>query len=1161
MSINSTNGLVLWTPAAGDVGSRHVAVTASDNRGAATTQSFDLLVVAANTNQPPTITSRPRGSIRVGTLYQYAIQATDPNNDPLTYQLVTAPAGMTVDTSGLVSWTPSIAQLGTNAVNLQVSDGHGGIVGQQFSVMVLTQFTNQPPNITSTPRFAGTVGQLYAYNLVGTDPGNDPLVWAFDTAPVGMSIDPQLGTVRWAPTLAQLGTNLVVIRAADGQGGFATQSYSMIVRAVNLPPLITSVLPTKAATNQVYTYAVIADDPEGERLTYSLTNSPANMVVDATNGVIQWTPTVSQRGTNTVTVQAGDPQGAVAAQTYQVVVSDTAENHYPVITSTPSFAATVNVPYRYQITATDADGELLRFLLLTAPPGMTINTNAGLVQWTPALSQLGVNQVAVAAIDPNGAGGSQSFTITVALANASPTITSVPNQFILAGQLYRYDVPASDPDGDPLTYSLTGPPGMSIDPLGRVSWTTTIANAGTNRIAITVSDNHGASITQTYDLLVFADTQAPVVHIGHADDRLPVGTILDINAVATDNIGVSSLVVTIGGTPIPLDSNGHAEIILNQVGVFPIVARATDAAGNVGQDGFNLTVFQGIVDPNAPVVQITTPTDEAVITAPTNVIGTATDANLFNYKLEVRPQSGGSFTEIARGTNSVSNGVLGKLDPSTLANDSYVLRLTATDTGGLSSSIENIFSVAGELKVGNFRLSFTDLSIPVSGVPITVGRTYDSLNASQSGEFGFGWRLEFREANLPNSLPPRTPDEIDFGIYANFTERTRVFVTLPGGRREGFTFQPRRMSGFAGSVFGYHKPAFAPDAGVKSSLTVPDGLNIVLQQDANGNWNAVDGNGGTTVYNPDDPALGGVYSLTTKEGLAYQINAETRQVTQVVDVNGNTLTFTDTAVIHSSGQRVNIGRDPQGRITSITDPMGKVIRYVYDSSGDLISVTDRETNVTQFVYSPNRLHYLQQIIDPLGRTGVRTEYDVQGRLVNLVDATGNAVQLLHDPNNSTERVVDALGHTNAFVYDERGNVVAEVNAIGAVTLRAYDNNNFMTLEVDSLGNTNLFTYDGAAMCSHEPIPSATSLAIPINPSGPVAGLTSTVVVSPCCNPLLTRSVTRLATISTTVEILPRRPTRRATSRVTVMTDRATSLRSLTPPAIPQVLNTTAPGIC
>jgi hypothetical protein len=32
--------------------------------------------------------------------------------------------------------------------------------------------------------------------------------------------------------------------------------------------------------------------------------------------------------------------------------------------------------------------------------------------------------------------------------------------------------------------------------------------------------------------------------------------------------------------------------------------------------------------------------------------------------------------------------------------------------------------VAGDLKLGNFRLSFTDLSIPVTGIPITLTRTY-----------------------------------------------------------------------------------------------------------------------------------------------------------------------------------------------------------------------------------------------------------------------------------------------------------------------------------------------------------------------------------------------------------------------------------------------------
>jgi RHS repeat-associated protein len=1061
MAINATNGLVLWTPTATDVGSQHVAISASDNLGATTTQSFDLPVVAANTNQPPTIASRPRASIRVGNLYQYAVHATDPNSDPLIYRLVTAPSGMRLDTAGLVTWTPSLTQLGTNSVELQVDDGQGGIVGQRFSVVVLVQLANQAPNITSTPKTAGIMGQLYAYDLLGIDLDNDPLAWALETAPTGMSIDSKAGTVRWTPTLAQLGTNFVVVRTTDGQGGFASQSYVITVRTVNLSPLITSVPPTKAATNQLYTYAVRAEDPEGELLSFGLTNSPLNMTIDSTNGIVQWTPTAGQLGTNSVTVRVTDPLQGLALQSYQIVVSTNAENHFPLITSTPLFATAVTSNYQYQVTATDADGDLLNFILLTGPTNMLINTNSGLITWTPSVSQLGVNQIVVVALDPSGAGGSQSFTISVAEWNSDPTITSAPNQFVLAGQLYRYDVRATDPDGDPLSYSLSGPAGMTIDQLGRVSWRTTITDSGTNRIAITVSDNHGASVIQTYDMRVFADTEPPAVHIAHGDNRLPVGTILEINAVATDNIGISSFIVTIGGGTVPLDSRGHAEVTLNQVGTFPVIARATDLAGNVGQDGFTLTIFQGTVDPNYPVVDITLPAEDAVITAPVNVVGTASDANLFNYKLEVRPVSGGAFTEIARGTNSVNNGVLGKLDPSTLANDSYELLLTATDTGGLSSEIKTTFSVAGELKLGNFRVSFVDLSIPVSGIPITVARTYDSLNANQTGDFGFGWRMEFREAQLRNNLPARTPEEIEFGMYPSFTDRTRVYVTLPGGRREAFTFHPVPISGFGG-IFGYHKPAFVPDAGVTSALTVPAGPSVVLVRNDSGGWDAVtDGGLGAFPYNPDDPAFGGIYTVTTKDGIGYQIDAQNGKVSLIVDGNGNTLTFTQNSVVSSTGQQVLFGRDPQGRITSVTDPMGRSIHYGYDGRDDLISVTDRQTNTTQFAYNLNRLHYLEKITDPLGRSGVRTEYDDQGRLITLLDASGNPVHLLHDPDHSVEQVVDSLSHTNTFEYDSRGNVVTEINALGGVTRRAYDLANNIAMEVDPLGHTNLFTYDGS----------------------------------------------------------------------------------------------------
>jgi RNA polymerase sigma factor (sigma-70 family) len=53
MAVNATTGLVTWTPAANQVGSQHIAIAVSDGRGAATLQSFDLLVVPTAPNDPP----------------------------------------------------------------------------------------------------------------------------------------------------------------------------------------------------------------------------------------------------------------------------------------------------------------------------------------------------------------------------------------------------------------------------------------------------------------------------------------------------------------------------------------------------------------------------------------------------------------------------------------------------------------------------------------------------------------------------------------------------------------------------------------------------------------------------------------------------------------------------------------------------------------------------------------------------------------------------------------------------------------------------------------------------------------------------------------------------------------------------------------------------
>jgi hypothetical protein len=314
MTIDPSSGLVSWTPPSSQAGQQPlVEVTASEPSGAADTESFNLPVVATTPNTAPTITSTPRTSVRLGGSYSYQVVATDPTGDPLTFSLPTAPAGMTIDAkTGLVSWKPTAAELGSNPVQVRVDDTRGGFAVQGFSISVASQSVNQPPSIVSNPPQTATVGVLYAYNLQGTDPDNDPLTWSLDTGPAGMSIDPTLGTVRWTPTADQLGMQNVVVRLVDGQGGVATQSYAIAVRSVNLPPSINSSPPTTADTVDTYDYAVNATDPDNYPLTFSLTTSPSGMTIDPQSGLVTWSPTASQVGSQNVAIEVSDGQRGIA---------------------------------------------------------------------------------------------------------------------------------------------------------------------------------------------------------------------------------------------------------------------------------------------------------------------------------------------------------------------------------------------------------------------------------------------------------------------------------------------------------------------------------------------------------------------------------------------------------------------------------------------------------------------------------------------------------------------------------------------------------------------------------------------------------------------------------------------------------------------------------
>ncbi|MBL1263404.1 PKD domain-containing protein [Methylomicrobium sp. RS1] len=168
-------------------------------------------------------------------------------------------------------------------------------------------------------------------------------------------------------------------------------------------------------------------DAEGDALTYdwSLLHQPAGsqaVVLHADRAKAAFTPDRPGDYIGQLIVNDGQANSDPDTARVTVSVADPV-NQAPRITAQPLTTATIGADYRYDVDASDADGDTLTYSLAVYPASMTIDAQSGLIAWTPAAGQAGVQSVNVAVADAKGGSDSQSYMLTVA-----PTdFISVPN--------------------------------------------------------------------------------------------------------------------------------------------------------------------------------------------------------------------------------------------------------------------------------------------------------------------------------------------------------------------------------------------------------------------------------------------------------------------------------------------------------------------------------------------------------------------------------------------------------------------------------------------------------------------------------------------------------------------------------------------------------------
>ncbi|MGH1506259.1 MAG: RHS repeat-associated core domain-containing protein [Acidimicrobiales bacterium] len=510
--------------------------------------------------------------------------------------------------------------------------------------------------------------------------------------------------------------------------------------------------------------------------------------------------------------------------------------------------------------------------------------------------------------------------------------------------------------------------------------------------------------------------------------------------------------------------------------------------GAGGDNGGDPSVIGWYADPTYQGGVIA-PGDGTVITEPTTFTlapdaMTIPDGRTVERWRFIATNDNGAEVELGAG-EGFPPATLGEFDPSLVSNGAWRLTLEMVDDIDALGIAWTDVIVDGQLKLGRFSMTYRDLQVALGGLPLTVERTYDTLDRGVVGDFGHGWDLSIADFDVSTNGPLGFAGWQQYScgggglIFAELCFTTSrphyVTVTWPNGEVETFDFTPEGTSTFfAGQAIAAYS---ARGERTTSTLSPAPGDTSAFYNGETGVILAGGfGEGGT--YDPQR------FVLTDRFGTTYLLDVDDGLV-EAIDRNGNTITVTDDGVISSLGPSIDFTRDAAGRISAITGPDGAEVTYAYDGAGDLVSVVGANDAAFAYTYGTGEAaHYLLEIDDPgTGPNRVLT-YDDEGRLTSVTDAEGNTTSIDVDIDARTEivtspdgrlttissfdergnalsvnEVYDGANHTSTFTYNASDLPTSRTDALGNTWTGAYDADENLTTYVDPEGNTSAFTYD------------------------------------------------------------------------------------------------------